>query len=420
MSSNKNNRSNRRKNRSTKVVKDIYKYRMMLLLFVMFIVMILISVAIYKGDKKEIQQATIEQQKEQEEIEAKAEQVRKDAEYLKIGEDEHTIPKDKAEKIIEKFAKQNDISESEYNSDMKELLEKHTEAYDFVINYPLRKDDPKYTAGTAELTEDVSTMPKLYQWDDRWGYKSYGSGVLGFTGCGPTCLSMVASYLLKDKTITPSYVADYSTENGYSIEGNGSSWDLMYTGAINMGLTVTELALVEDTIASKLKEGKPVILVLSEGRFTTSGHYIVLEDYIGEKNEAGLYEGGDFIMHDPNCSYNTERTWKYNDFQGDVENIWVYDALEKPDEEYNFRNNDRLMEHYNKHGKDMGFKSPSEYEDAASDVVNNPDALHKTESEDGDDVYYLEKTNEFVIVSPDGYIRTYFEPDGGKKYYDRQ
>lgn len=36
------------------------------------------------------------------------------------------------------------------------------------------------------------------------------------------------------------------------------------------------------------------------------------------------------------------------------------------------------------------------------------------------DVYYVESTNEFVIVSTDGYIRTYFKPDAGISYYNRQ
>ena len=52
--------------------------------------------------------------------------------------------------------------------------------------------------------------------------------------------------------------------------------------------------------------------------------------------------------------------------------------------------------------------------------ISSPDALHKLEKEDGDDVYYIESTNEFVIVSTDGYIRTYFNPDSGKDYFDRQ
>lgn len=89
-------------------------------------------------------------------------------------------------------------------------------------------------------------------------------------------------------------------------------------------------------------------------------------------------------------------------------------------QEYHFRNEDLLKSHYEKHGKEMGFSSSKEYEMSASDVVNNPESLHKTEKEDGDDVYYKENTNEFVVVSTDGYIRTYFNPDSGKKYFDRQ
>ena len=87
---------------------------------------------------------------------------------------------------------------------------------------------------------------------------------------------------------------------------------------------------------------------------------------------------------------------------------------------YTFRNSKLLNEHYEKHGKEMGFASAKAYEKAACDVINNPDALTKTEKEDGDFVYYVEATNEFVILSKDGYIRTYFLPSSGKKYYDRQ
>jgi hypothetical protein len=88
--------------------------------------------------------------------------------------------------------------------------------------------------------------------------------------------------------------------------------------------------------------------------------------------------------------------------------------------EYTFRNKEFLDEHYEKHGRDMGFSTAEEYEAAASAVVNDPRALHKLEAEDGDDVYYIEETNEFVIVSKAGYLRTYFKPDTGRRYYDRQ
>lgn len=87
---------------------------------------------------------------------------------------------------------------------------------------------------------------------------------------------------------------------------------------------------------------------------------------------------------------------------------------------YVFRNSRLLQQHYEKHGIEMGFDSAESYQAAASAVINNPDALSKTEAEDGDYVFYVEATNEFVILSTDGYIRTYFLPSGGKAYYDRQ
>ncbi len=88
--------------------------------------------------------------------------------------------------------------------------------------------------------------------------------------------------------------------------------------------------------------------------------------------------------------------------------------------EITFRSQKLLDQHYEKHGIEMGFTSAEEYELAAYKVVIHPDTLHKIETEDGDDVYYREETNEFVVVSPDGYIRTYFNPSAGIDYYNRQ
>ncbi len=87
---------------------------------------------------------------------------------------------------------------------------------------------------------------------------------------------------------------------------------------------------------------------------------------------------------------------------------------------YSFRNQRLLDQHYEKHGIEMGFATIEEYVAAANAVINHPDVLHKQEAEDNDDVYFLEATNEFVVVSTDGYIRTYFIASGGIDYYNRQ
>ena len=102
------------------------------------------------------------------------------------------------------------------------------------------------------------------------------------------------------------------------------------------------------------------------------------------------------------------------------ETTWTTTAAQTPRADYQFRKYSMLESHYYKHGIDMGFDSPEEYLAAANAVIANPDALTKTEKEDGDTVFYVEATNEFVVLSTDGYIRTYFLPDGGKRYFDRQ
>lgn len=87
---------------------------------------------------------------------------------------------------------------------------------------------------------------------------------------------------------------------------------------------------------------------------------------------------------------------------------------------YTFRNEQLLYEHFQKHGSEFNYKTQKEYEIGANRVINDKKSLHKKESEDGDDVYYLESTNEIVFVSADGYIRTYFKPNDGAEYYNKQ
>ena len=102
------------------------------------------------------------------------------------------------------------------------------------------------------------------------------------------------------------------------------------------------------------------------------------------------------------------------------EQITTTETIQAPTADYTFRNKDLLKSHYKKHGRYMGFNSAEEYLAAANAVIANPDALTKTEKEDGDDLFYVEDTNEFVVLSRDGYIRTYFNPDSGKRYFDKQ
>lgn len=88
--------------------------------------------------------------------------------------------------------------------------------------------------------------------------------------------------------------------------------------------------------------------------------------------------------------------------------------------DYGFRNQKLQDSHFEKHGIEMGFETVEDYIEAANKVISNPDALHKLEAEDNDHIYFIEETNEFVVLSQDGYIRTYYIANGGIDYFNRQ
>ncbi len=86
---------------------------------------------------------------------------------------------------------------------------------------------------------------------------------------------------------------------------------------------------------------------------------------------------------------------------------------------FEFRNEDYLSEHFEKHGIGMGYNSASEYLQGANDVIGANNVMTKTQS-DSDTAYFLQSSGEFVVISYDGYIRTYFIPEDGIEYFNRQ
>ena len=100
-----------------------------------------------------------------------------------------------------------------------ELLDKNPETVQFVEDYGKKKDQAP--AATVEAEDGYSGMfPEILQWDERWGYSPYGTSIIAVSGCGPTCVSMLVVGLTGDKTVTPSVVADYATQNHYVDENN--------------------------------------------------------------------------------------------------------------------------------------------------------------------------------------------------------
>ena len=89
-----------------------------------------------------------------------------------------------------------------------------------------------------------------------------------------------------------------------------------------------------------------------------------------------------------------------------------------------FRNKDRFEEHYQKHvinQAEFGDITKEEYLALAQELVDTPGSQVLTKNnDDGDTLFYDPDTNSFAVVSGDGYLRTFFKPSSGQKYFDKQ
>ena len=201
----------------------------------------------------------------------------------------------------------------EYPDSLLELLELNPEAEQFVRDYFQNKDKHPEIDLSEEVEQGI--IPLFLQWDERWGYETYGSDMIAITGCGPTCLSMVWCGLSGETQWDPLTMAQYAEREGFYVKGAGTAWDLMTTGAEDLGLTIQNIIFDADHILAWLSGGNPIICAMRPGDFTTTGHFIVL---------SGVDEYGRVKVCDPNSRNNSEKTWDVEDLIPQIKNLWAY------------------------------------------------------------------------------------------------
>ena len=204
------------------------------------------------------------------------------------------------------------LREQGYPESLIALVERNPETKDFVLDYPKYKGLEE-----IDISKDVmkGEIPHFLQWDERWGYETYGSDFLAVTGCGPTCLSMVTCGLTGDTRWNPYEVAKMAEDNGYYVDGSGSSWALMSSGAEKLGLTVSSVIFDAEHIRATLEAGQPIICVMGPGDFTNAGHFLVL---------TGVDKNGDIILQDPNSVKRTKQHWDVQKLMNQMKNLWAY------------------------------------------------------------------------------------------------
>ena len=248
------------------------------------------------------------QRERKEAIEKAQEASRKKEEAEKEMEEKKTPEEEKAEEIAQ-------VKEQARAAGCPEeiigLIDHNDETLDFVKDYAEKKDDP--VPDTVEADTGNGAIPHYLQWDERWGYASYGTSTIASSGCGPTCMSMVIVGLTGDTTATPYRLAKYSEENGYIDQSNNTYWAFLDAAARQWGLTCREGMMDETTLAAELAAGHPVICSMLPGDFTDGGHFIVLTGY----------DNGQVTLNDPFSIRNTQKKWNFADISGQIREMWV-------------------------------------------------------------------------------------------------
>lgn len=205
----------------------------------------------------------------------------------------------------------------DYPDSLRKLMERNPETTQFVYDYAREKNKTHPIDLSGEVKKGA--IPTFFQWDERWGYDTYGSDMIAITGCGPTCLSMVTCGVTGDASWSPLRVAEYAEKNGYYAEGSGTAWTMMSRGAEELGLQAKELSLSGSLIHQTLSEGEPIICSMGPGDFTSAGHFIVL---------TSLNKDGTIRVHDPNSRKNTKKKWRLQRLMNQMQNLWAYTAAE--------------------------------------------------------------------------------------------
>lgn len=199
----------------------------------------------------------------------------------------------------------------DYPEDLLAALCGNPNMIDFVSGY-LTADKSVVGAFTQEELEQ--TMPLLLQWDSRWGYFSYGEGIVGISGCGPTCLSMVVVSLTGNADATPAAIAEYAVKEGYYVPGVGTAWSLMKDGGSSWGVKAKELSLQKSKVFAALEAGQPIVCSMRPGDFTSEGHFIVLY----------ATEDGKIKVNDPNSRERSAALWDYETLERQIKNLWAF------------------------------------------------------------------------------------------------
>jgi pyocin large subunit-like protein len=94
--------------------------------------------------------------------------------------------------------------------------------------------------------------------------------------------------------------------------------------------------------------------------------------------------------------------------------------VKRPD--LGFASRQKLVDHYQKHGREFGTITMEQYLRRARELRDRPagGAILENERSDGTVTRFDRESGAFIAFNQNGVIRTYFRPADGEAYYRRQ
>ena len=215
------------------------------------------------------------------------------------------VPSDLTAKISavldrnETFAQIAERADKYSDARMIDLAIAEPEAIDFVAGFPDSDGSTKPYDGQVTRGE----YPKLYTFDEHWGYAVYADGVMGITGSGPVSLSMASMGLSGKTTYEPTVVAQAVTAANAATGATGMDDSFLTSHGSDAGVVATAIEGIADGgIATAAGENQPVIVKLKSSSPIGNGsaHWILV---------TGANPDGTLNISDPTSAIASAQPW---------------------------------------------------------------------------------------------------------------
>lgn len=131
-------------------------------------------------------------------------------------------------------------------------------------------------SSSASVSSGKFVQPKDYkQYDSRWGsilYTSTGNKkqTIKSSGCGPTAMADIV-YTMKDSSVTPPVLAEYSVKRGHRSSSGGTAWSFFKDIAEKYSFSKFVQTTSFSTMQGCLETGGYVVVSFRKSKWTNGG-----------------------------------------------------------------------------------------------------------------------------------------------------